>query len=222
MTASLRGEVTRWAAEAVDDKVYVLRGLPATRFDSVAEHLGRFPGVIGVRAGAAHQPPFAVSGSAGESMSAYGPFADDPALLARFESERVMIVSRRLAKDLGYEVGDEVQMRTTGGGAVTFEVAAVSDAYGYWTRPDERIYGVVSDRWMEKDFCQASDVVTEISVRFGPGAMDEEGHVGVLRAALMDLHPDAEAIELRRGIDVGTTPSRTSAGTSSSSTCSSS
>ena len=202
MTASLRGEVTRWAAEAVDDKVYV-RGLPATRFDSVAEHLGRYPGVIGVEKGAARQyAPFLVVGSAGESMSAYGPFADDPALLARFESERVMIVSRRLAKDLGYEVGDEVQMRTTGGGAVTFEVAAVSDAYGYWTRPDERIYGVVSDRWMEKDFCQASDRVTEISVRFGPGAMDESGHVGVLRAALRDLHPEAETIRLRRGIDV--------------------
>lgn len=202
MTASLRGEITRWAAEAVDDKVYV-RGLPPTRFDAAAEHLGRFQGVVGVEKGAARQyAPFLVVGSAGESMSAYGPFSEDPALLARFESERVMVVSRRLAKDLGYEVGDEVQMRTTDGGAVTFEVAAVSDAYGYWTRPDERIYGVVSDRWMEKDFCLASDVVTEISVRFGPGAMDEEGHVGVLRAALMDLHPEAEAIQLRRGIDV--------------------
>lgn len=202
MTASLRGEVTRWASEAVDGKVFV-RGLPPTDFEQLAAHLARFPGVLGVEKGSARQySPFLVLGASAPAMAGYGPFAADPGLLERFEGARTMVVSRRLAQDLGYGVGDEVRMTAPGGRVVPFEVIAVSDAYGYWTSPDERMYGVVSDRWMEKDFCLDSATVTEACVRFGPGDMDEGGHMGVLRAALRDLHPGADALQFRRGLDV--------------------
>lgn len=202
MTASLRGEVTTWAAEAVDDRVFV-RGLPPTRFTDLSEHLERFPGVLGVEKSSARQyAPFLVMGAHADAIGEYGPFLGNDELRRRFDEERIMIVSRRLSQDLGYVVGDTVQMTATGGKVLSFEVAAVSDAYGYWTRPDERIYGLVSDRWMEKDFCVDSEIVTEGSVRFSRGSMTEEGHLGVLRAALRDLHPAAESIDLRTGVAV--------------------
>ena len=200
MTASLRGEVTAWAEEAVDDRVYV-RGLAATPFDDLADHLMQYPGVLGVEKGSARiYTPFLVLGADGERMSGYGPFADDPSLLERFAAERTVILSRRLARDLEYETGDVVRMKDRDGDEVAFEVLTVSDAYGYWTAPDERLYGLISDRWMEKDFCIASDTVDEVAVRFdGSAAMTEGGHLGVLRAALRDVQPGNERLDVRPG-----------------------
>lgn len=203
MTASLRGEVESWAAEAVDQKVWV-RGLPPTKYEDLASHLMGFPGILGVEKGSARQyAPFLIMGSDGPTMSGYGPFAAGSELLERFETERTILLSTRLAQDLDYAVGDLVQMKATGGQVLAFEVIGITDAYGYWTHPDERMYGLISDRWMEKDFCIASEVVTEASVRFdGSRPMTDDGHLGVLRAALENLHSDAPAFQLRPGVGV--------------------
>ncbi len=200
MTNSLRGEVTTWAAEAVDDKVWV-RDLPATDYEVLRSHLMQYPGVIGVEKGSARQyAPFLVVAGARAGLDAYGPFATDTEMVRRFESERTIVLSRRLARDLEYEVDDTVQMKAANGDVHSYVVLAISDAYGYWTNPDERMYGVIADSWMEKDFCLASDVVTEVSVRFDSSRpMTAEGHLGVLDAALRDLHPEAEQIRIKTG-----------------------
>lgn len=203
MTASLRGEVVAWSDEAVVDKVWV-SSLPPTDFDALSAHLMHYPGVVGVEKGSARQyAPFLVIGTTSRTMGGYGPFAADPALAERFETERTMVLSRRLARDLDYAVGDLVKMKGTGGEVLEFEVIAISDAYGYWTRPDERMYGTISDRWMRSDFCVGSEVVDQVAVRFDRNApMAEEGHVGVLAAALRDLHPEAPLPGIRTGLDV--------------------
>ncbi|MEL6904892.1 MAG: FtsX-like permease family protein, partial [Planctomycetota bacterium] len=203
MTASLSGEVERWADEAVRHKVWV-RGLEPTPFDAAAQHFLRYPGVRGVeKASARIYSPFLVVGASGVRMASYGPFFEDPTLLARFTDERTIVLSRRLAKDLGYGAADVVRLKARGGRTVEFEVLVTSDAYGYWTSPDERMYGVISDRWMANDFCLSSDVVDELCVRFdGSVPMDRDGHVGVLDASVRALQPDNDAFSLRTGADV--------------------
>lgn len=201
MTASLAAEVVTWADEAIDDKVWV-RGMPPTNYDALYDHLRDYQGVIGLEKGSARQfAPFLVLGSDAATMQGYGPFMGDEELTRRFESERTIILSRRLARDLEYTVGDIVQMKSANAEVLGFEVIAISDSYGYWTHPDERMYGVVSHDWMAKDFCLASEFVTEVSVRFDDSKpMTEEGHLGVLRAALEDLHREEAPAQLRTGI----------------------
>lgn len=203
MTSSLRAEVTTWADEAVVDKAWV-RGLPPTEFTALRDHLLAFPGVVGVEKGSARQfAPFLVLAGDGPGMRGYGPFASDPELLRRFDDERTIVLSKRLARDLEYAVGDTVRMKTADGDVVGYEVIAITEAYGYWTNPDERMYGVIGDGWMERDFCVASKVVNEVAVRFDRSApMALEGHLGVLDAALRDLHPDAGDLAIKPGLEV--------------------
>lgn len=203
MTASLAGEISTWAAEAVDDKVWV-RNLPPTNYAELSARLVEFPGVLGVEKASARQfAPFLVMGMSSSTMGEYGVFRDDPSLAQRFGAERTIILSRRLARDLEYEVGEAVQMKSRNGEVLGFEVIAISDAYGFWPSPDERMYGVVSDTWMRKDFCLASDVVTEVCVRFdGSAPMDASGHLGVLEAAVRDVHPEADDVRYRVGLEI--------------------
>ncbi len=203
MTASLSGEVSTWAEEAVDDKVWV-RNLPPSNYAEISARLQEFPGVLGVEKASARQfAPFLVIGMSASTMTGYGVFHEDPALSERFTTERTIVLSRRLARDLNYEVGEAVQMKSRNGEVLGFEVIAISDAYGFWPAPDERMYGVISDVWMRKDFCLASDVVTEVCVRFdGTDTMDDAGHLGVLKAALRDVHPEADEVRYRIGTEI--------------------
>ncbi|MEM8710131.1 MAG: ABC transporter permease, partial [Planctomycetota bacterium] len=203
MTASLSGEVENWAAEAVDQKVWA-RNIPPTEYEALAARLMEFPGIIGVEKASARQfAPFLVIGMDSGTMGAYGVFAEDAALEERFRTERTVILSARLARDLEYAVGDSVQMKSRNGVVLSFEVIAVSDAYGFWPSPDERMYGVISDRWMKKDFCLASDVVTEVAVRFdGTKEINDAGHLGVLKAAIRDIHPEAGDVRYRLGPEI--------------------
>lgn len=203
MTASLSGEVSTWAEEAVDDKVWV-RNLPPSNYAELSARLQDFPGIIGVEKASARQfAPFLVMGMSASTMGGYGAFLESPALAERFTTERTVVLSRRLARDLNYEVGEAVQMKSRNGEVLGFEVIAISDAYGFWPSPDERMYGVISDVWMRKDFCLSSEVVTEVSVRFdGTDSMDDAGHLGVLKAALRDVHPDADEVRFRVGTEI--------------------
>ena len=124
MTASLAGEVRTWSAEALDDKVWA-RDLPPSNFDDLARHLTTYQGIVGVEKGSARQyAPFLILGSDAAMMSAYGPFALDPGLVDRFQTERSIILSQRVARDLEYEVGDIVQMKSANAEVLGFEVIA--------------------------------------------------------------------------------------------------
>jgi len=197
MTSSLRAEVEVWADEAVRDKVWVRR-LPPTEFALLARHLEAFGGVVAVEKGNARQyDPFLLQGTAATHVARFGPLAADPALARRFAEERTVVLSRRVAQDLEYEVGDQVPVRKANGDVATFDVLAISDAYGFWPDPDERMYGVVADRWMERDFCIGTATVSEVAVVLGPG-----GDAAVIEAAIRDLFPEDDGVRYVTGAEV--------------------
>jgi putative ABC transport system permease protein len=197
MTASLRGEVEVWADEAIMSKVWVRR-LPPTDFEALARHLEAFGGVVALEKGNARQyDPFLLQGTSAAQITRFGPLSADPALAQRFAEERTVILSRRVAKDLEYEVGDMVPVRKANGQVASFEVIAISEAYGFWPDPDERMYGVLADRWMEQDFCVGTSMVSEVAVVLGPG-----GDLGTVEAAIRDLYPEDDNVRYVTGADV--------------------
>ncbi|MCP3915426.1 MAG: ABC transporter permease [bacterium] len=201
MTSSLRGEVEEWADEAVLDKIWI-RSLPPTSFDALAGHLREFPGVVGVEKGNARiYAPFLIQGVAVDQLAGYGPCADDASLLKQLAGGHGIVLSRRLAADLGYAVGDDVQVAKADGSVQAFEVASISDAYGHYPYPDERMYGIVADHYIEKYFCIDADSVDEVAVRLAPGTDAAEG-LGVVRAAVRDLLPEAEDVNYKTGREV--------------------
>jgi putative ABC transport system permease protein len=197
MTASLEGEVEQWAEEAVLGKVWV-RGMPATKFDALAAHLHRYPGVVGVEKGNARvHSPFLIQGVAVAELAGYGPCADDPSLMRALERDKGMIVSRRLAQDLSYEVGDPVLLTRANGQSEQFHVIAISDAYGHYPYPDERMYGLIADLHLEDFWCVPTDMVDEVAVRVEPGT-----DPGVIEAAVFDFHAGPHRIHFRTGAEV--------------------
>jgi putative ABC transport system permease protein len=197
MTASLRGEVEVWADEAIMSKVWVRR-LPPTDFEVLARHLEAFGGVVALEKGNARQyDPFLLQGTSAAQITRFGPLSADPVLAQRFAEERTVILSRRVAKDLEYEVGDMVPVRKANGQVASFEVIAISEAYGFWPDPDERMYGVLADRWMEQDFCVGTSMVSEVAVVLGPG-----GDPGTVEAAIRDLYPEDDNVRYVTGADV--------------------
>jgi|GEM_PF-633862 len=182
MTASLRGEVGDWADTAVENKVWA-RNLPGMKLDEISAALRELPEVLGVEPGSARTyAPFLFIGMPSSELLRYGPLSRDPALRRRFDEEHGIIISERIANDLGYGVGDRIQVKTGSGAVVAFEVLTVSDEYGYFPNPDERMYGVVSDRYMKKYFCVDAAKPESIGVR-----MTEDGDPDAVIAILRDL-----------------------------------
>ncbi|MFT5051122.1 MAG: putative ABC transport system permease protein [Chlamydiales bacterium] len=182
MTRSLRGEVEVWAQEALKDKVFV-KDLPDVNYEQMVEHLAAFPGVIGVERGSARAyDQFLLIGIDADGVSGFGPMVENPALVAKLSQGRGMILSRRLARDLDYGVGDHLYVTKADGDLVEFNVIAVTDAYGYFPHPDERMYGVVAEEAMSDAFCLGLTRVRDLVVRLGPG-----GDAGVVEAAVRDF-----------------------------------
>lgn len=182
MTASLGGEIEQWAEEAIEHKLY-LSQLPELAFEPLRASLRELPEVLGVEPGGARTfSPFLLVGLPASELAAYGPLERDPALLARFERGEGLIASRRLAQSLGYGLGSRVQL-ATGGGVRQLEVLAISDAYGYFPEPDERMYAVLSASAMQRLYCLDSETVERVALRFEPGA-DPTRALEVVRASL--------------------------------------
>ncbi|MEO2094302.1 MAG: ABC transporter permease, partial [bacterium] len=182
MTASLRGEVGDWAKDALSHKVWV-RDLPNVEFEALAAALHGQPEVLGVEPGSSRSfAPFLFIGLRPKELHAYGPLKGHPVLQNKFANERGLILSRRAANNLGYEVGDETPVRTSSGKVVSFQIIAISDEYGYFPHPDERLYGVVSDRYMQRFFCIDIEHPDAIGVRLKPGA-----DVGVVEACVHEF-----------------------------------
>ena len=191
MTNSLVGEIDVWSQEAFLDKVYVSE-LPETDLAALTGHLKSYPGVLGVEPNQARTyAPFLVIGVDEDELAAWGPCSEDPGLVRALREERGIILSRRIAKHREYELGDLVHIEAADGDVESFPVVAISDAYGYFPHPDERLYGVISDHWMKQMFCMDVGVTSEVAVRMDPGFSSREQDV-VIRTAIGELFPQAE------------------------------
>ena len=194
MTGSLQAEVRNWGQEAFLDKVFV-RNLPSTSFAQLEAQLAPYPGVLGLEPNEARTyVPFLLIGVEPEQLAGWGPCQDDPRLVAQMRDGRGVILSKRLARHRGYAVGDQVHVTTPQGAVVSLPVVAISDAYGYFPHPDERLYGVVNHEFMRRFFCIDTDLVTKLSVRLEPGTDPL-----VVETAVRALLPDAEGLVFEDG-----------------------
>ncbi len=197
MTASLEGEIVVWAREALVDKVYLAR-MPATPLAELRKHLAKFPGVLAIETGSARSyAPFLLLGMRADELARYGPCKDDPRLAAAIARGEGLILSRQLARQLGYKLGDRVHVGNAAGAVQDLEVLAISDAYGYFPHPDERLYGVVGDTFSKRAFCLDVDSVTECAVVLAPG-----GDPDVVKAAVREMWPTIDILRYETGRDL--------------------
>jgi putative ABC transport system permease protein len=197
MTRSLEAEIEVWSRDAFRDKVYV-RDLPPTSFAELSRRLHEYPEVLGVEPNEARTySPFLIVGVEEDELARYGPCADDPGLIAALRDGRGIVLSRRLAQHRDYELGDAVHVAAPGGRVESFTVVAIDDSYGYFPRPDERLYGVLGNRWMEKLFCIDTEVASTIAVRFADGTPAREAET-IVRTAL-SLAPGSSAGRIETG-----------------------
>lgn len=194
MTESLEAEIRVWGQAAFLDKVYV-RNLPSVRFDDLKAELAKYPGVIGIEPDEARTyVPFLLIGLKEDQLARYGPCADDPTLINALRDRDGVILSRRLARHRDYHVGDPVHVTTPRGEVRSLPVIAISDAYGYFPHPDERLYGVVSDRFLAKWFCVDTEVASNVAVRLAEGADSK-----VVETAVRALLPNATGMSFENG-----------------------
>jgi len=185
MTASLRGEIEAWADGAIADKVFV-RNLPNVNLERLKGALAAYPEVLGVESGSVrHYGQFLLLGLESEELARYGPCKDDPSLIAALEEGRGVILSRRVARHLDYQLGGPVNVET-GSGVEQLPVLAISDAYGYFPAPDERLYGVTSAAFMKRAYCIETGTTDMVAVQLRPGA-----DTGVVEAAIAATWPEA-------------------------------
>ena len=194
MTRSLRAEVEVWADEAAVDKVWV-RGLPNVPWKELEEEFASYPDVLGIEPGDLRAYlPFLVLGVKAEQLRGWGPCAENPALVLAMRDRQGMIISRRLARQYDYSVGDEVHITTTGHGVQSFPIVAVTDEYGYFPHPDERLYGVIAGSHMRRYLCMDDGHVTSAAVRLRRGA-----DPGLVEAVVSARWSGAPALQFTSG-----------------------
>ncbi len=169
MTGSLLLETEQWVDEAAVSKVFVDR-MPMTELAPLRAALAEHPEVVGVEIGTHRiDAPFRIIGLDPGEIGRFGPLATDPDLLEIFASGEGILISGRLAKQRGVEVGDRVPVDTPGSGVQSFRVAAITEAYGYFPNPHERAYGVVAMSAMERFFCYDGEQANSLAVTLAPG-----------------------------------------------------
>lgn len=194
MTASLRGEIVVWAREGLVDKVYLGR-MPPTPLAQLRQVIGKYPGVLAIETGSVRSyAPFLLLGMRVDELVRFGPCHDDARLAQRLARGEGLILSRQLARQLGYALGDRVHVSNAAGAVQDLEVLAISDAYGYFPHPDERLYGVVGDTFSRRAFCLDVDNLTECAVVLAPGADPE-----VVKAAVREMWPAIDVLRYETG-----------------------
>lgn len=184
MTRSLSSEIDNWADRAIATKLYV-RNLPAIPTADLRARLEPLDGFVAFEGWSARSyAPFLLVGIAPEEARRHGPLARDAALAQRFAAGGSVILSERLARQLNAKVGDTVRVPTSQG-VQELSVLLVDDAYGYFPHPDERLYGVVSDRHFAEHHCLDTSVVGDAAIVLSPGADPRP-----IEAALRAAHPD--------------------------------
>ena len=194
MTRSLRAEIVVWAQEALVDKVYV-EHLPPVPFAALRQKIESIPGALAIENGSVRSyVPFLLLGMRPSELARYGPCRGAPQMTEALERGRGVILSRSLAKHLGYAKGDIVHVANAAGAVQDLDVLAVDDSYGYFAHPDERLYGVVGDAFSRRAFCLDVENVTDCAIVLAPGTDPE-----AVKAALRELAPPHVAIALSAG-----------------------
>ncbi|MFN0009865.1 MAG: ABC transporter permease [Planctomycetota bacterium] len=197
MTASLRGEIEVWAQEALVDKAYV-GGLPSVPLEDLRRQLERYPGVLAIESGSARTyVPFLLLGMSASELARYGPCREDPAVAAGIARGTGVILSRRLARHLSYSIGDRVHVANARGSVQDLEVLAISDSYGYFPQPDERLYGVVGEDFVRNAFCLDAGSIDECAVVLERGADPE-----VVLTAVRVQWPNVTPLRFVTGADM--------------------
>jgi putative ABC transport system permease protein len=194
MIASLEGEIVAWADEALVDKVYLSRMSP-TPVSELRKRVESIPGVVAIENGSARTyVPFLLLGMAADELRRFGPCRADPEIAAAVERGQGVILSRQLARHLGYRRGDVVHVGNAAGVVQGLKVLAISDVYGYFPHPDERLYGVVGDSFVKRAFCLDVVNVTECALVLHRGADTE-----AVKAAVRDLVPPGVPMHVATG-----------------------
>ena len=190
MTNSLSAEIDVWSDVALRDRVFI-SDIPDVDYETFKGVVLDHPEVLSIEHGSMRTyAPFLIVGIPDDQLRDYGPLQNEN-LLHRFRERRGIIVSGRLATDLGYLPGDEIPIRTGRGVVELFTVIAVSDDYGYAPHPDERLYGVISARTMANDFCVKPTRVNRVSLRLKDGSDDDGKLLADLRSDLEIAFPGA-------------------------------
>lgn len=191
MTGSLEKEIAVWGREAFYDKVFV-RNLPSVDFDALAKHLHTYPDVIGVEPGDSRTyVPFLLLGVDENELAQYGPCRDQPILIEKMRRENGVIVSKRLAGQQKYQVGDFIHVAPARGDVQSWPILAISDEYGYFPHPDERLYAITSDKHTKRTFCIDDQTVDSIAVRLRSGIPPKDMEP-LVRTALAEFLPGAQ------------------------------
>lgn len=191
MTRSLEREIAVWGREAFYDKVYV-RNLPEVNFEALAKHLHTYPEVLGVEPGDSRTyVPFLLLGLDEDELAQYGPCRAEPILIEKLRRENGVIVSKRLAGQQKYEVGDFIHVAPTRGDVQSWPIVAISDEYGYFPHPDERLYAITSSRHTKRTFCIDDETVSTIAVRLRPEVKPKDREP-LVRTALAEFLPGAQ------------------------------
>lgn len=192
MTHSLRGEIEVWADEAVVRKLW-LRDMDNVNYDDLRAHLSGYPEILGIEKGSVRTyVDFLMLGVDVDQLGNYGPCLEDPELIRKMRDEHGIIMSRRLARDLDYEVGDVKQVAKADGTLQAFVVIAITDEYGYFPHPDERMYCIAADDYLRRYFCLDIDTVTDVALR-----VETPEHIVLAEAAVRDFMAQSEGDQLR-------------------------
>lgn len=170
VTASLHAEVGQFAAQALDDRLF-LRAGPVV--PEAARQLLSVPGVrqLDLFEGEERGGGFLLRGLDVESASGRGGALEgDQELVRRYADPRgrTLVASKRLAKARGWQVGDLVPLLDRNGVPVAYQVLFISDASGF--DGDERAFAIASPHWLRQDFCIPDTCVEYVTLHLEPGA----------------------------------------------------
>ena len=200
MTSSLRQERADWAAEAINDKVFV-QGLKDRPIKDVLAALAGLDEIAGVEGGDARiYAPFLICGISPDQIDGYGPLQDN-AMATAFNKQRGIVLSRSLAQDHSYKVDDLVKIKTGRGGIENFKVITISDAYGFFPHPDERLYGVVADHYLRQDFCIDTSTASRIGIKLKPGSSPDKARDRIQEKLASTAH-DQNKVSATTGLSI--------------------
>ncbi len=166
ITYALRGEVDRFAAVTMEDRLFV-QGAGVTVAEARA--LATVGNVVAVDAfeGRVRQAPFEVAGLDPAVLQRHGVLVNDPAAAAAYAETRSVVISERLAHLRQLGSGDTLHLLTDEGPR-PYTVLAVSDRAGFF--PDERAWAIAAPRWLQQDFCAGEKCVERVALTLQRGS----------------------------------------------------
>jgi putative ABC transport system permease protein len=191
LTTALHGEARAFAGRALEDRLFIR--IPPTDQPGV-DRLAAIPSVRGIEPSIgpvlAPVPVFGIDPASLTGMG--GAFEGRPELARRFGEVRSLVVSPRLARLSDLAEGSALTLMTDGG-PVAYTVLAVSDRVGYY--PDDPAFALAHPRFVEQDFCVATDRFQKLTLRLEPGARADE-----VLAAVRRIEPGLQYAKSGEGI----------------------